>query len=93
VYTGLIMLHARGGFGRYLVLLLGIGTVIVSLIGGASASAAPILVSFSGTVTVSNAPGISGGAPYSGELGFWKSRGRADSGESVFLRRLQTRFR
>jgi hypothetical protein len=62
------MLHARGGFGRYLVLLLGIGAVIVSLVGGASASAAPILVTFSGTVTVSTAPGISGGAPYSGEV-------------------------
>ena len=62
------MPYVCGGIGRYLVLLLGIGAVIVSLIGGATASAAPILVIFSGTVTVSTVPGISGGAPYSGEF-------------------------
>ena len=62
------MPRPRDGFVRYFVISLGIGPVIVSLVGGAQASAAPIGVTFSGTVTASTAPGVSIGTPYSGEL-------------------------
>ena len=58
----LVRLQCGSRFGSTLV------AVIVSLMVGASASAAPIFVTFAGTVTVSTTPGIDVGTAYSGKV-------------------------